>query len=49
MLTRALPFLPVTSMSPALTITADEVDEATSRYARALDRATPEIAAMAGG
>ena len=47
-LTRALPFLPVTSMSPALTITADEVDEATNRYARALERATPEIAAMSG-
>ena len=48
-LTRALPFLPVNSMSPPLTITAAEIEEAATRYARALERATPEIAAMHGG
>lgn len=46
MLTRALPFLPVTAMSPPLTITEAEIDEATTRYARALANATPEIEAM---
>jgi adenosylmethionine-8-amino-7-oxononanoate aminotransferase len=46
MLTRALPFLPVTAMSPPLAITEAEIDEATTRYARALANATPEIEAM---
>ena len=46
-LTRALPFLPVNSMSPPLTITEAEIDEATTRYARALAKAVPEIEAMA--
>ena len=45
-LSRALPFLPVNAFSPPLTITEAEIDEATTRYARALDAATPEIAAM---
>ena len=45
-LSRALPFLPINAMSPPLTISEAEIEEATDRYARALDRATPEIAAM---
>lgn len=45
-LSRALPFLSVNAMSPALTITEAEIDEATTRYARALERATPEILAL---
>lgn len=45
-LSRALPFLPVNAFSPPLTITEAEIDEATTRYARALEAATPEIEAM---
>lgn len=45
-LTRALPYLPVTSMSPPLSITESEIDEATTRYAAALNEATPEIEAL---
>ncbi|TJZ89853.1 aminotransferase class III-fold pyridoxal phosphate-dependent enzyme [Paracoccus gahaiensis] len=45
-LTRALPFLPVTSMSPPLSITEGQIDEATTRYARALEAATPEMLAL---
>ena len=45
-LSRALPFLPVTAFSPPLTITEAEIDEATTRYARALESATPKIEAM---
>ena len=45
-LSRALPFLPVNSMSPPLSITEAEIDEATTRYAAALRAATPEIEAM---
>ncbi|MDA7964309.1 aminotransferase class III-fold pyridoxal phosphate-dependent enzyme [Ruegeria sp.] len=45
-LTRALPFLPVTSMSPPLTITEAEINEATTRYARALEAAMPELTAL---
>ena len=47
-LTRALPFLPVNSFSPPLSITAAEIEEAADRYARALDAAMPELAALAG-
>lgn len=45
-LSRALPFLPVNAFSPPLTITEAEIDEATTRFARALEAATPEIEAM---
>lgn len=45
-LSRALPFLPVTAFSPPLSITEAEIDEATTRYARALEAAMPEIQAM---
>ncbi|MDP5085584.1 MAG: aminotransferase [Yoonia sp.] len=45
-LSRGLPFLPVNSMSPPLSITEAEIDEATTRYAAALRAATPEIEAM---
>lgn len=47
-LSRALPFLPVNSMSPPLTITEAEIDEATTRYARALQAATPGLRALLG-
>lgn len=47
-LSRALPFLPVNSFSPPLTITEAEIDEATSRYARALDKATPALRSLLG-
>lgn len=46
-LTRALPFLPVNSFSPPLSITAAQIDEAVDRYAAALDTATPELMALA--
>lgn len=42
-LSRGLPFLPINAMSPPLTISEAEIDEATTRYARALEKATPEI------
>jgi adenosylmethionine-8-amino-7-oxononanoate aminotransferase len=45
-LTRALPFLPVTSFSPPLSITAAEIDTATDRYAAALKAAMPELDAL---
>ncbi|EHJ94678.1 hypothetical protein KUC_1637 [Vreelandella boliviensis LC1] len=45
-LTRALPYLPVTSFSPPLTISEAEIIEAVDRYARALDAATPELEAL---
>ncbi|MEM6609394.1 MAG: aminotransferase [Pseudomonadota bacterium] len=45
-LSRALPFLPVNSMSPPLTITEAEIEVATTRYAAALAKATPELEAM---
>ncbi|PIV78320.1 MAG: aspartate aminotransferase family protein [Rhodobacteraceae bacterium CG17_big_fil_post_rev_8_21_14_2_50_63_15] len=47
-LTRALPFLPVTSMSPPLCISEAEIDEATTRYATALTAATPALEALLG-
>jgi L-2,4-diaminobutyrate transaminase len=46
-LTRALPFAAVNSFSPPLSISNSEIDEATERYARALEAATPELRAMA--
>lgn len=45
-LTRALPFLPVTSFSPPLCVTEEEIIEAADRYARALEAATPELEAL---
>jgi L-2,4-diaminobutyrate transaminase len=46
-LTRALPFIEVTSFSPPLTMTKPEVDEAVDRFGRALDAVTPELARLA--
>ncbi|MCC5903392.1 MAG: aminotransferase class III-fold pyridoxal phosphate-dependent enzyme [Halomonas sp.] len=45
-LTRALPYLPVNSFSPPLTITETEIIEAVDRYAKALEAATPELEAL---
>ncbi|MDD7972924.1 aminotransferase [Roseinatronobacter alkalisoli] len=45
-LTRALPYLPVTSFSPPLSVTEAEIIEAADRYARALKAATPELEAL---
>jgi adenosylmethionine-8-amino-7-oxononanoate aminotransferase len=46
-LTRALPFMPVTSFSPPLCVTEAEISEAANRYAKALAAATPELEALA--
>ncbi len=46
-LVRALPFIEVTSFSPPLTITRAEIDEAVERFGRAVDAATPDLAALA--
>jgi len=48
-LTRALPFGTVNSFSPPLSITETEIDEATDRYAQALQAAMPELRNLAGG
>jgi L-2,4-diaminobutyrate transaminase len=48
-LTRALPFIEVTSFSPPLSMTRSEAEEAVERYGRALDAATPELARLAAG
>jgi adenosylmethionine-8-amino-7-oxononanoate aminotransferase len=45
-LSRALPFLPVTAFSPPLTITKAQIEEAADRYAAALKSATPELEAL---
>lgn len=45
-LTRALPFAPVNSFSPPLTITAADIDEAVGRYAKGLAAATPALQAL---
>lgn len=45
-LTRGLPFRPVTSFSPPLCVTAGEIEEAGKRYARALAMAMPELDAL---
>lgn len=45
-LTRALPFLPVNSFSPPLSITAAEIDEAMDRYVAAVAAAMPELNAL---
>ena len=44
---RALPFIEVTSFSPPLCITRQEVDEAIDRYARGLDAAMPQLETLA--
>ncbi|WP_261391218.1 aminotransferase [Roseovarius atlanticus] len=43
-MTRALPFLPINSFSPPLSITKAELDEGIDRFAIAVDKATPELA-----
>jgi L-2,4-diaminobutyrate transaminase len=48
LLVRALPLAEICSFSPPLCITAEEIDEAVARFARALDRATPELRRLAG-
>ncbi len=45
-LTRALPFLPINSFSPPLSITAAEIDEGIDRYAAAVASAMPELTAL---
>jgi L-2,4-diaminobutyrate transaminase len=47
-LPRALPFLPVNSFSPPLTITRPEIDEGVSRFGRALQNARPELEQLLG-
>lgn len=47
-LSRALPFIDVMAFSPPLTITKAEIDEAVSRFAKALAKATPELERLAG-
>ncbi|MFN4155864.1 MAG: aminotransferase [Paracoccaceae bacterium] len=47
-LTRALPFLPVNSFSPPLSITGDQIEEGVRRYAAALNAAMPELRALLG-
>lgn len=47
-LTRALPYLPVTSFSPPLCITEAQIAEAAQRYGRALKAATPALDALQG-
>ena len=47
-LTRALPFAPVNSFSPPLTITAADIDEAVDRYAKGLAAAMPALRALLG-
>jgi L-2,4-diaminobutyrate transaminase len=47
LLVRALPFGNVTSLSPPLSITADEVEEGVNRYAAAAEAAIPAIRELA--
>jgi L-2,4-diaminobutyrate transaminase len=47
-LTRALPFIEITSFSPPLCITKVEIDDAVDRFARALEAVTPELRQLAG-
>ncbi|WP_157410344.1 aminotransferase family protein [Sphingobium xenophagum] len=46
-LTRALPWMPVTAFSPPLIISDAELDEALDRYVAAAERAIPALEAMA--
>jgi L-2,4-diaminobutyrate transaminase len=48
LLVRGLGFTETVSFSPPLNITASEIDEAVDRFARALDRAMPELRRLAG-
>jgi L-2,4-diaminobutyrate transaminase len=48
-LTRALPFLPVNSFSPPLSITEGQIEEGISRYVAAVNAAMPELQALARG
>ena len=43
LLVRALPYADVVSFSPPLSITAAEIDEVVERFARAFERAIPEL------
>jgi len=47
-LTRGLPFMPVTSFSPPLCVTEAEIAEAAQRFGRALKAANPALDAMRG-
>lgn len=46
-LSRALPYIEVTSFSPPLSMTKAEADEAAERYSKALDASTDELARLA--
>ena len=46
-LTRALPYIEVTSFSPPLSMTRAEAEETVDRYGRALDAATADLALLA--
>jgi L-2,4-diaminobutyrate transaminase len=48
-LTRALPFIEVTSFSPPLCMTRGEADEAVDLFGKALDAVTPDLARLAAG
>jgi L-2,4-diaminobutyrate transaminase len=48
-LTRALPFIEVTSFSPPLCMSRAEADEAVDLFGKALDSVTPQLAKLAGG
>ena len=48
-LTRALPFIEVTSFSPPLCMSRAEADEAVDRFGKALEAVTPELAKLAAG
>ncbi|KAB2764280.1 aminotransferase family protein [Brucella anthropi] len=45
-LTRGLPFLPVNSFSPPLSITRDEIDKGLDRFAKAVEQSMTELSAM---
>ncbi|HYB10092.1 MAG TPA: aminotransferase [Alphaproteobacteria bacterium] len=47
-MTRPLPFIEVTSFSPPLSITREEVDEAVERFGRGLEAAMPDLRRLAG-
>jgi len=47
LMVRPLPFIEVIPFSPPLCITEAECDEAVDLFARALDRATPELSKLA--
>jgi L-2,4-diaminobutyrate transaminase len=48
LLVRALGFTDTVSFSPPLCITRSDIDQAVDRFARALDRAMPELRQLAG-